>query len=315
MDPLDRLWQQVQRAGYAGVRAALPAEAAGWFYLSVIAFSADDFAGALDFARRAAALQPASGVFAQAVRYLERVVAQGKAGVYVDGDAFAAFIRGGGNVGLYEATSAALSAVYRDYPALRLLDIGVGDGMALLPALAGPLARLDLVEPSGPMLERTAEALQIRGIPYNAVNCTLQEFMARPADPWDVIQATYSLQSIPPAERPVVFRWLRDHGQRVLIAEFDVPDFSATLHPDRVRYVVERYERGLAEYAGDGGQVAQGFLMPVMFGYFDLSASRTNWEGPISEWGESLRAAGFKQVVTRKLFDYFWANACLIEAC
>ncbi|MBI5961749.1 MAG: class I SAM-dependent methyltransferase [Chloroflexi bacterium] len=311
---LDLLWQQYRAGGTAAVRTAAPAEALDHLYLAILAFSENDFDGALVFAQRAAAIRPSCRVFAQAVIYLNRVVAQGKAGVYVDGEAFAAFIRGGGNVGLYAATSAALSAIYRETSALHLLDIGVGDGMALLPALTGPLARLDLIEPSAPMLERTTGALHTRGIPFQAANCTLQEFMARPAGQWDVMQATFSLQSVPLTDRPAVFGWMRAHSQRVLIAEFDAPDFSNVYHPDRVRYVVERYERGLAEYEGDGGIVAQGFLMPVMFGYFDPTASRTNWEGPISGWGDSLRAAGFDQVQTRKLFNYFWADAYLIDA-
>ncbi len=206
--------------------------------------------------------------------------------MYVDGKAFAAFIRGGGNVGLYAAASNALRAVYGSYPALRLLDIGVGDGLALLPALADNLAHLDLIEPSAAMLERTTSALDARGIPYHAANTTLQDFMQTPTDQqWDIIQATWSLQSIPPAERPAALGWMAAHADRVLIAEFDVPNFPEMFAPERVHYVLGRYERGLAEYDGDGGQVAQGFLMPVMFGYFDRGAARTNWEGPISRVG------------------------------
>ena len=258
--------------------------------------------------------EPGSLVFAEAGVYLDRVVTHGKAGVYVDGEAFAAFIRGGGNVGLYAAASAALRAVYGEYNTLRLFDIGVGDGMALLPALSANVTRLDLLEPSAAMLNKTTAALDARGIPYHAANTTLQDFIAAGTDQqWDVIQATWSLQSLPPADRPAALRWMRDHTARLLIAEFDVPDFPELFAPERVLYVVNRYQRGLAEYAGDGGQVAQGFLMPVMFGYFDRSAARTNWEGPIAGWVESLRAAGFQTVQTRQLYAYFWADAYLIE--
>jgi hypothetical protein len=84
--------------------------------------------------------------------------------------------------------------------------------------------------------------------------------------------------------------------------------------PDRVQYVIERYERGLAEYDGDGGVVAQGFLMPVMFGYFDRTAARTNWEGPIQGWENALHTAGFQTVRRHKLFAYFWADAYLLDA-
>lgn len=309
---LTELFQQHQSAGYDVVSARRPADALGWFYLALLAFAADDFSRAASFARTAAECQPTSRVYPQAARYLARVQVQGRNGVYVDGDAFAAFIRGGGNIGLYAAVSAALHASYGEYAGLSLLDIGVGDGLALLPALPSHLTRLDLVEPSAAMLERTCTALDARHVPYQATNSTLQDFMQHDAPHWDVIQATWSLQSTAPAERPAIFDWLRAHGSRVLIAEFDVPHFAAMFGPDRVEYVVSRYERGLAEYEGD--HVAQGFLMPVLFGYFDRSAARTNWEGPIQGWIEGLRAAGFSTIQARPLFRYFWADAFLIDA-
>jgi hypothetical protein len=81
-----------------------------------------------------------------------------------------------------------------------------------------------------------------------------------------------------------------------------------------VRYVVDRYETGLSEYAGDGGLVAQGFLMPVMFGYFDRTSARTTYEQPIEAWEKELRDAGFETVEKRLLDDYWWASACLLDA-
>ena len=105
---------------------------------------------------------------------------------------------------------------------------------------------------------------------------------------------------------------MRERCQRALIAEFDAPQFPDMFAPDRARYIVAHYEKGLAEY--DGDFVAQGFLMPVMFGYFDPTASRANWEGPIQAWMDDLRAAGFAQVQARKLSAYFWADAYLIDA-
>jgi hypothetical protein len=251
------------------------------------------------------------------------VIEQGKAGVYVDGAAFAAFVRGGGNVALYTAVSFLLRMLYAGYEAgpdgLRLLDIGVGDGMALLPALTDDVtfARLDVVEPSAAMLAATTAGLDQRGIAYQAANTTLQAFMESDAGQngyWDIIQATWSLQSVPPEDRAAVFAWCRDHGDRLMIAEFDVPDFADMFEPERVRYIVTRYERGLLEYLGDDGHVAQGFLIPVLFGYFDHGTARTNWEGPIQGWVDDLRAAGFEDVRTRKIADYFWADAVLIGA-
>ncbi|GAB4408024.1 MAG: class I SAM-dependent methyltransferase [Anaerolineae bacterium] len=314
---LEALWQHYRRAGYAALQTEQPDDALACFYLAILAFGEGDFRRAAEWAAGAARRQPERRVYAQAAIYLERVIHQGKAGVYVDGAAFGAFIRGGGNVELYAAVSAALRDVYVEYESLRLLDIGVGDGLALLPALTDRVHRVDLVEPSLPMLATTRAALDARGVSYRAFNQTLQAFMGSPeaqGGSWDVIQATWSLQSIPPAERPAVFRWLRAHGARLLIAEFDVPRFAALASPDHVRYVVERYEQGLAEYEGDGGLVAQGFLLPVMFGYFDRTAARTNWEGPIQNWVDGLRAAGFAHVERRPLYPYFWAQAVLLDA-
>jgi hypothetical protein len=70
----------------------------------------------------------------------------------------------------------------------------------------------------------------------------------------------------------------------------------------------------LAEYAGDGGLVAHGFLMPVLFGYFDQTAARTNYEQPIGAWVDQLRAAGFANIDTEPLYPYWWASAYLIDA-
>jgi hypothetical protein len=93
-----------------------------------------------------------------------------------------------------------------------------------------------------------------------------------------------------------------------------VPGIGEQYDPARVAFMVDRYERGLAEYLDDGGLVAQGFLMPVFFGAFDRSAARTNYEQPIAAWEADLRAAGFSQVARRPLYDYWWATAYLVDA-
>lgn len=314
---LESLWQRYAGGGYAAVRDATPAGAGECFYLALIAFAEGEPDRAARWATMAAERAPQSRVYTQAATYLARTAGAGTARVYDDGAAFAAFIRGGGNVGLYAAVSAALRALYGEYESLRLLDIGVGDGLALLPALTPAVIRLNLVEPSAALFAVTRAALDARGIAYQAHGVTLAEFMASAEGQrgqWDVIQATWSLQSIPPDERLAALRWLRTHGKRAIIAEFDVPDFGATLSPERVRYFVARYERGLAEYDGDSGLVAQGFLLPVFCGAFDRAAARTNWEGPAQGWSGDLRAAGFAQVIARTLYPYFWADAVLFDA-
>lgn len=278
------------------------------------AFAADDLASAAAAAARAAAADPASRLAREAAAYLARVSSEGKANVYMSGEAFGVFIREGGNVPLYQAVSAALREVYAEYTNASLLEIGVGDGLALLPALTPSIHRVDLVEPSAALLVGVSEALETRGIPYRAFNGTIQAFAKSRSGHWDIAQATFSLQSLPPAERPATLAWLREHAERLLIAEFDVPARGEGLDPARIAHFAERYEQGLAEYDGPDNLVAQGFLMPVFFGYFDPSAARTNYEQPIAAWEDDLRAAGFTNVARRHLYDYWWATAYLLDA-
>jgi hypothetical protein len=307
-------YRQYQDHGYAAVIAQPVEHADELFYLALLAFGENDAIRAAQFAGQAAAREPANLVYAAAATYLERVAQAGTQSVYLSPEAFSAFIRGGSNVPLYEATSTALRQAYTQDGATSLLDIGVGDGLALLPALTPAITKLDLVEPSAALLDATSARLSARGIAHRAFNQTLQDFVATARESWDIIQATFSLQSIAPTERTPLLAWMRDHGRRVLIAEFDEPHFAGMYAPDRLEYVVDHFQRGLAEYAGDGGLVAQGFLMPVLFGYFDKTAARTNYEQPVREWVDQLRTAGFVDITTTQLFPYWWAPAFLISA-
>lgn len=308
------LWEMYRAGGLAAAQASDAADARSQFYLALLAFGEEAFLAGAIHARRAAALEPASLVYREAATYLDRVAEVGKQGVYVRGEAFAAFIRSGGNVPLYANTSAALRSVYATLERPTLLDIGVGDGLALLPALVPSIARVDLVEPSTAMLVHTCAALDERGVPYRSFPQYVQEFALTSADRWDLAQATFSLQSLPPTERRSTLNWLRRAVGRLLLAEFDVPDLGELYNPARVAHMVERYEWGLAEYPEAGGLVAQGFLMPVFFGAFDRSVARTNYEQPIAAWEDDLRAAGFSHVARRPLYDYWWATAYLVDA-
>jgi ubiquinone/menaquinone biosynthesis C-methylase UbiE len=312
--PVDALWETFTKGGYTALADAAPEDAFDHFYLALVAFGHQDLSRAAALAAKAAALSPGSLVFKEATTYLQRVQSEGKQSVYVSPEGFAAFIRGGGNVPLYENTSAALRAVYGEYSGASLLDIGVGDGLALLAALSDNIRTVTLIEPSAAMLAVTSKALAERGIPVDAVNTTFQDFVRSEKGVWDLAEATYSLQSIPPKERSSLMSWLRMNTRRVLVAEFDPPVFENQYSPERARYVTERYEIGLAEYAGDGGLVAQGFLMPVMFGYFDQTVARTNYEQPVDAWIKEFKRAGFVNVEKRPIFNYWWASAYLIDA-
>ena len=310
----ESIGESYTRGGYEAVRSAQPSDAHAYFYAAVLAFGHNDFVRAAECAVRAAELDAASLLYRDAAVHLQRVARDGKQSVYVTGEAFGAFIRGGGNVPLYRNTSAALRSVYGEYTSATLLDIGVGDGLALLAALNESIDRVTLLEPSAPMLAITSRALAERGISAEAIHGTLQEFVRGEHGTWDLAEATFSLQSISPEERPALLRWLRAHVPRVLMAEFDPPAYSTMYAPQWVSHVMQRYELGLAEYAADGGVVAQGFLMPVFFGYFDRSAARTNYGIPIDEWVVLFREAGFARVEKRLIYEYWWAPAWLVDA-
>lgn len=164
------------------------------------------------------------------------------------------------------------------------------------------------------MLGRTTSALAARGVAFRAFAMPFERFAARTNAHWALAQATFSLQSLVPDARRAALAWLHSHSDRLLIAEFDVPELGDGLAPARVAHMAARYERGLAEYDDDDGLVAQGFLMPVFFGAFDPSAARTNYEQPIVAWEAELREAGFATLVRRRLYDYWWAPAYLIDA-
>lgn len=311
---LESLWTRLQQHGYAALRDCLPATAEEAFYLAVVAFGHQDLERAAAHVRRAAQFEPDEPLFWAAQSYLERIAREGKMSVYTAPEAFAAFTRGGGNVPLYEAVSRALRQILSSSLQIRLLDIGVGDGRALLPALTDQVADLALVEPSPALLAQAAAALDEVGVVYRAYAETLQSFIGHAQDAWDVVQATFSLQSIPHAERPSLLAWLRRHAARLLVVEFDVPQFDSPYDPAHVRSVLRRFRCGLLEYEADRDLVAQGFLMPVLFGFFDPTSARTNYEQPLAAWVTQIREAGFGHVESRPLYGYWWAPAFMIDA-
>jgi len=263
---------------------------------------------------KAVQFEATNAIYAQAAAYLREVRRQGKSEIYGSPEAFALFVRGGGNVALYERTSAAQRRIYQQYDSLSLLDVGVGDGRALVPALTDNIGPLDILEPSQPLLSRARDALSARGVDHRPIQAKVQHLMENTSSNWDVVQATYSLQSIPYRERPALFNWLRRHAGRVLIAEFDAPEFTDLYEADRVRHVVKRFERGLAEYPDSDQTVARGFLMPMLFSSFDPSAPRANHENPIEHWVRLLRDCSFASIRTEFLCEYWWAPAYVLDA-
>lgn len=314
---LEEIWDRYRSAGVDGAADIAAPSTEELCYLSLLAFSDERYSDAAAFADRAAQAAPGDLLYQAAAAHLARVVREGKRNVYVSADGFTAFIRGGGNVPLYRETSAALASQYPT-ESFDLLDIGPGDGLALLPALTTAVRRVTLVEPAAPLLERCAGALAARGVEHEAFAGRLQDLVADPgmgSRRWAVAEATFCLHGVPPEERQALLGWVRGHCDTLLVAEFDAPRMDEPLSPGMARHVLARYREGLAEYAGpDFDTVAQGFLMPVLFGYVDRGATRTTFEHPIREWEAQLQGAGFARVVRRQLHRYWWAPAWLLVA-
>lgn len=239
--------------------------------------------------------------------------------VYDRPAAFEAFIAGGGNVDLYRRTSAVLASAYRG--AAALLDVGCGNGHALVPALqmagdAAPSA-VELVEPGADLLEHCVGAVQAAGLPLKITGWQigLTDFLktAPPAQRWHLAQSTFALQSIEPTERLVALRALAPRVDRLLVVDFDVAD-ERPGSKKHLRDLATRYERGLSEYDDTRDLVAQGFLMPVLLGQLSADEARTNWEQPAEKWREEFQAAGFQDVEVRPLADYWSAPAFVLTA-
>lgn len=241
-----------------------------------------------------------------------------RGGVYDHPAAFEAFISGGGNVELYRRTSAALSMAYPGVGVL--LDIGCGNGMALVPALRqSPTVPsvIDLVEPGAEMLDHALAAIRQSRLPVVSTSWPmgLTEFLiaAPPTQRWQLAQSTFALQSIEPGERAMALHNLATRVDRLVVVDFDVPDQRPRSRA-HLESLAVRYERGLAEYDVTRDLVAQGFLMPVLLGQLIQGTPRTNWEHPARHWQEQVRAAGFTDVAVQPLADYWSANAFLLTA-
>jgi hypothetical protein len=246
-----------------------------------------------------------------AAALLDAVAGDDERNAYDAPRAFEVFIRAGGNPPLYTAVSAALARLYEQLGVRCLLDIGVGDGMALLPAL-GQTRRapntVDVIEPSGLL-----DALRPRLPAGKAWQLTLQAFLAQlaPERRWDLAQATFALQSIAPGERLTALKRLRRHVTRLAIVEFDVPVFKSA--DERFASLAQRYERAARGYDEGATLVAGGFLAPMLLGQL-RATTPSNYEQPIAAWQDELVRAGYRVAATTHVHDYSWAPAWLIVA-
>jgi len=310
---LEKIWKFYQESSSTELPLHLAENGEDYCYLAILFYAQEDYYQASKAAQEAAACSPQRVLFKEMAKAIAKVRQDGKHSVYSSTDGFERFIRGGGNLPLYEAVSRVLHQCYSQYTSLRLLDVGSGDGRALLPAWHSAIRELTVVEPSIPLLAVLESTLNERHVTYQAFRGRLQEFVLEHDGKWDLAQATFSFQSIPPQERMELFRWLRSHTDRFLLVEFNVEPAPYGLDPQRVWANLERFERGIAEYPNDE-VVIQGFLLPVMMGFFDQSSARTNYEQPIQMWIKQLRAAGFQQIENVTLYPYWWADAHFIDA-
>ncbi|RKT55098.1 class I SAM-dependent methyltransferase [Saccharothrix australiensis] len=230
--------------------------------------------------------------------------------VYDRPAAFRAFIGGGGNVGLYEAVGSALADLHERVRPASLLDVGCGDGRALRPSLARHRpARLTLVEPSAALLAEAVRHLP-GDIATDARNTRVEPF-AGSCGWFDAAQSTFALHTLPHGTRDEVLAALAPRVGVLAVVEFDVPDLPPA---ERLRFLAETYERGLAEYDDDRDLVAQGFLMPVLTGQLLPGAVRSTWEQPADRWAEQVARAGFTDVRVTPLHDYWSSPAFLLTA-
>jgi SAM-dependent methyltransferase len=240
--------------------------------------------------------------------------------IYASPAGFEAFIEGGGNVPLYRAVSNALADFYDRLRPTVLLDIGCGNGRAVLPALhvaQHQPEQLDLVEPSEALLATAVKrhAETTLSVPLRTWPGTVQAFLESvPAGSrWPMVQSTFAMHTIPHEERTTVLARLRAHLDVLVVVDFDVPNHP-TGSTNHLRFLAQTYEHGLAEYDTDQELVAQGFLMPVLVGQLRPGATRVTWEQSKEQWLEQVKVAGYTDVEVRPLCNYWSSPAFLLTA-
>lgn len=279
--------------------------------IDVLAALADgDWEAANDVAQSAAVRQPDTALVAALAGYLGGLPAPG---VYDEPSAFEAFIDHGTNPELYRHTIGQLAAIHADAEPATVLDIGCGDGRVTANVVSPATTRVDLVEPADALLTAAVSALEAATAKVVPHAIDVASFLAGLDDDisWDIVQSTFALHTTLPGDRPAILGSLARRARRLLIVEFDVPD-AAEGSPEHLAYLADRYERGVAEYR-DHPEVITGFLLPVLVGQLDPDAPRHTYEQPIAQWTQLLEHAGFS-TTTRLLFEYWWADAILIDA-
>lgn len=289
------------------------------FAAAIRAYAHQEMGEALAHARKAEAAEPESQLYRSSARYLARVVEQGPQPLYGEADAFSAFVSSGSNLPLYDHARRLLRERLVALAPHSVLDIGTGEGAVILPvALALDEApHLTFCEPSLYLLDRAMNYAMDQGLEPEAYPLPVEDMLEVAGGEWDVAVATWSLHNLPPEQRAPVFDELCGRVSHLLIAEFDDPStlYEEPLDERRIRHIHDRYVEGLQDYPGPEGQrVRQGFLLPALFGYFNLTGRRSTYEQPIGHWEKELEAVDFAIRERVQIYPYWWADAYLIVA-
>lgn len=243
----------------------------------------------------------------------------GLAGAYADGSGFPAYGRGRSAGALLRSRVAWVARLWESTPGPRILDLGSGDGKVLAEAVSKlPSDRrllLDVVEPSGPLMERARAAIpsdRVRAFHRTSAESFVRDVQG--ADRWTLGEAFLSLQSVPRERRLELLASLAGRLERFALIEFDVEFGGLPLESsERCRAVCDRYRVGIREYAEGMDEVTargalHGFLMPMLFGSFRGDGSRSNEEQPIVDWIQLFADAGFGLESRETLCEHWWSR-------
>jgi len=280
---------------------------------ALLAISRSDVPAALE-ALNEAATDQAGGSVAPALRSF--LLSSNESGVYDEPSAFESFINNGDNPRLYANTIDRVAGTHRRSQPEAVLDLGCGDGRVTAATLQASTTSIELVEPSAELLQIATGRLGTEAQPRQLTvhQTDAQRFLAGAgADRnWDLVQSTFAMHTLPHDERAVVLAAFAARTTQLVMVEFDVPSFTDR-SIEHAEYAAERYEHGLDEYFHHP-EVIRGFLMPVLVGQFDPSQPRHTFEQSNHEWMSDLKAAGFSEVRSELVANYWWGPAMLIHA-
>jgi hypothetical protein len=212
-------------------------------------------------------------------RYLRKRVDAGTsdaANVYSSPQGFKAFIKGGGNVALYDSVENALSDEYissaskTDRRNIILCDIGCGDGKALLGALslfrdmlgsrASPISQVLLIEPASMLSDCVANLRKMHlDASIEEVASTVEAALDANADLFvgaKIVQSSFALHTLTREARAPVLSAIANSGATFLLVEFDCAgvDLAQRTSDNTLQYYFDKYVTGVAEYgdADDG---------------------------------------------------------------